>query len=76
VVLERRGEEVVLMIEDDGHGFERTPTGENNPLGIGLLGMEERACIAGGRLEVTSAPGEGTTISVRVPLKVAEEGVV
>ena len=76
VVLERRGEEVVLIIDDDGHGFERTANDEHTSRGIGLLGMEERASLAGGTLEVTSAPGEGTMITVRVPLKAAQERVV
>ena len=73
VVLERRGDEVVLVIDDDGRGFEPTADGRSNPRGIGLLGMQERASLASGTLEVKSAPGEGTTITVRVPLKVAQE---
>ena len=71
VVLERRGDEVVLVIDDDGSGFERTSDGHDHARGIGLLGMHERALLAGGTLEVKSAPGDGTTVIVRVPVEVA-----
>ena len=72
VVLERRGDEVVLVIDDDGRGFGTTSIAEANSRGIGLLGMQERASLAGGTLEVKSAPGDGTTIVLRVPLDVAQ----
>ena len=35
---------------------------------LGLLGMEERMALAGGRLHVESAPGKGTVIRAHVPL--------
>lgn len=66
VVLERRGPEVVLTVDDDGRGFMATPNDEHSR-GIGLLGMRERATLAGGTLEIKSAAGEGTTITVRIP---------
>jgi len=52
---------VVLSLQDDGCGFDpaRVPSGH-----LGLLMMRERAETAGGRLEVESAPGRGTTIRV------------
>ena len=68
VVLERRGDAAVLVIDDDGRGFEVAGDGERDPHGIGLLGMRERASLAGGTLEIASSPGDGTTVSVRVPL--------
>jgi signal transduction histidine kinase len=68
VVLERRGDEVVLIVDDDGLGFDVAADGEAHPRGIGLLGMEERAALAGGTLEVRSAPREGTTVYLRMPL--------
>jgi signal transduction histidine kinase len=50
---------------DNGQGFdmERAP----ELLGHGLSNMAERARIFGGELAVDSGPGEGTTITVRIP---------
>jgi signal transduction histidine kinase len=36
--------------------------------GLGLLGIRERAAIAGGTLDIDSAPGRGTRITLRIPL--------
>jgi two-component system CheB/CheR fusion protein len=72
VLLERRDNHVVLIVEDDGVGF--TPDGEEEPHGgLGLLGMRERATLVGGSLEIESAPNQGTTVFARFPLSVAEE---
>ena len=68
VLLERRGDEVVLVIEDDGQGFDRIKTPGGGETGIGLIGMDERASLVGGTLEIETAPGRGTTVFVRVPL--------
>ena len=71
VLLERRGEFIVLIIEDNGKGFD---TGdENNSKGIGLLSMRERASLIGGTVEIESAIGKGTSIFVRVPERHAHE---
>jgi two-component system sensor histidine kinase UhpB len=51
----------VVRVVDDGCGFSGSP-GD----GLGLLGMRERARLAGGRLEVQSGPGRGTTIELRL----------
>jgi len=66
VLVERRGEEVVAVVEDDGRGFDpsRSP-GERR---LGLAGMRERAELLGGRFTVESAPGRGTSIHVRIPV--------
>ena len=76
VLLERRGREVVLVVEDNGVGFDtsNTQTDRESGRGLGLIGMSERAAIVGGRLEVESARGEGTTIFVRVPAKFTNKG--
>ncbi len=76
VVFERRGRDLVLMVDDDGRGFETTAPDAAPARGIGLLGMRERALLVGGTLEVTSAPGEGTTLAARVPLEVGRGDVV
>jgi PAS domain S-box-containing protein len=64
VLAECRGDRVVVMVEDDGVGFdpEQVQRGEH----VGLLGLRERAEALGGTLTVESAPGAGTTIVVEV----------
>ena len=73
VILERRADCVLLILEDDGVGFEQTDTGAAGH-GFGLVGMQERAALVGARLEIESTPGKGTTILVRmaVPARVSE----
>lgn len=66
VMLEKRGEQIVLIIEDDGKGFD-VKKKTNRSKGIGLIGMQERATLIGGTVEIESAAGRGTTIFVRVP---------
>ena len=61
---------LMLRIRDDGHGFDASPSNRTNgrvrgrPGGLGLSGMRERALLVGGRLEIFSAPGAGTTIEL------------
>ena len=52
-----------VTITDDGDGFD--PHRLNNGRS-GLAGMRERALLAGGRLEISSKPGEGTTVELTV----------
>jgi len=64
-----RGAEAAIAIEDDGQGF--TP-GTADPTahdGLGLVGMRERARLIGGEISIEAAPGRGTSIVVRVPIK-------
>ena len=69
VDLRVRDGEVELVVEDDGKGFNvpaaqaRAASGQS----LGLIGMEERADLAGGRIEMHSAPGKGTRIKARFP---------
>ena len=55
-----------LVISDDGVGFDPTAS---YPGHLGLRSMYERVAGLEGWLEITSAPGEGATVRVRVPLK-------
>ena len=55
----------VVEVKDDGRGADKE-AGLREP-GLGLLGMRERAFILGGRLEVESVAGEGTTVRAIVP---------
>ena len=64
IVLTRREGSVAAVIEDDGRGL---GSGADSG-GLGLLGMRERIALVGGRLEVESSPGSGTTLSIEVPI--------
>ncbi|WGY02007.1 sensor histidine kinase [Nocardioides sp. QY071] len=61
-------DEVVLDVRDDGRGFEPAQVRPSGTRGRGLAGVRDRAEALGGRADVESAPGEGTTVSVRFPL--------
>ncbi len=61
------GREVMLEVVDDGVGFDIDDLGDPDA-GLGLIGMEERAQIAGGRLELDSKPGEGTRVRAYLPV--------
>lgn len=61
---------VFALVADDGRGFVLPTEGSSAARpesGFGLCGMQERAAHAGGRLEVTSAPGQGTQVRLDVP---------
>ncbi|NJM54448.1 MAG: hypothetical protein HC846_14370 [Blastocatellia bacterium] len=67
LILERRDNVIILIIADDGIGF----SPKNKDIldkGIGLIGMQERATLIEGTLEIESAPAAGTTIYVQVPI--------
>lgn len=69
VLVERMGDEVVLIVEDNGKGFDRSEKRVgNSSKGLGLTGMGERASLIAGTLEIESAPGAGTTIFARIPI--------
>jgi len=70
ILLQRRADHVSLIVEDDGRGFDaaamlRAPASQGK---LGLLGMQERAMLAGGSAQIESSPGAGTTVFVRLPL--------
>ncbi len=57
---------LLLEIIDNGNGFNPSTVPETGH--YGLIGMHERARLVGGHITVTSEPGQGTTISIRIPL--------
>lgn len=65
VLIKRRGERIIVVIEDDGLGFD--PKVVNRKSRLGLLGMRERAEMLGGSLTVESRLNAGTTVYVEVP---------
>ena len=61
--------EVRLVVADDGCGFDPDAVRDaNRPHAYGLTGIQERAALVGGRVRVSSRPGEGTTVTVTVPV--------
>ncbi|HEU4941736.1 MAG TPA: sensor histidine kinase, partial [Gaiellaceae bacterium] len=66
VVLTKKGDRVVAVIEDDGQGFDPSETRED---GLGLLGMRERIALLRGRVTVESSAEGGTTVAVEVPVR-------
>lgn len=69
VDLNRSNGKLILCIQDDGQGFDVEKAEEKAVLGdsMGLLGLKERAALAGGNAEITSDFGEGTEILVTFP---------
>lgn len=57
---------VETIVRDDGAGFAPGAT-ESQADHYGLVGIRERARLAGGTLEVISAPGQGTTVRLYLP---------
>jgi len=64
ILLERRGGQLIVVVEDNGIGFDpQTPMGSQ----LGILGMRERAEMLGGKITVESTQGKGSTILLEVP---------
>ncbi len=74
LIAERRGSQLRVIVEDDGRGFDTAAVSAfaDGQRRFGLLGMSERAALVTGVLEVESAPGNGTTIYLTVPLDVGD----
>ena len=66
VRVELRHETLVVSVDDNGQGFNPSTALPGN----GLLGMRERAVLLGGRLEIRSGPGDGTSIQLIIPAAV------
>ncbi len=71
IQMQREGDTLKLVIEDDGVGIRAV----SNPLrpSFGMAGMQERVSTLGGKMRVVSRKGEGTKISVTVPIPVRTE---
>jgi len=69
VDLSQEDENILLVVEDDGIGFRES--GASNAFGsLGLLGMKERAQFCGGDVHISSSLGNGTKVTVRVPVDI------
>ena len=64
ILLQRKKNTAVAVVEDDGSGFDPS---DGRPDALGLVGMRERVSLAGGRLQIESTLGSGTTVVAEVP---------
>ncbi len=70
VVVERKPQAVVAIVEDDGCGFDaRTVFELQDEMKLGLHGMRERAELLGGRLRIESTPNAGSSVFVEIPIQ-------
>jgi signal transduction histidine kinase len=67
IKVQRSDWDVWLEVWDDGSGFDSAQLSSSGTSSWGLLGMQERVALCGGRLNLETAPGEGTKISVAIP---------
>ena len=68
LVLRYRGARVILEVKDNGRGFSLPEVLGDGQRGLGIMGMEERLALVGGRLRVRSRPGRGTIVRAEVPI--------
>lgn len=71
VLVERRQNDVIAVVEDDGIGFDRSHIIPDNCLG--LLGIRERTEILGGILAIEAEPNKGTSLFIRIPICAGDE---
>jgi two-component system sensor histidine kinase UhpB len=69
------GEYLALSVRDDGVGFDLEAARRRGAAGasLGLVGMEQRAALAGGTLELRSAPGQGTLLLATFALQARQK---
>lgn len=57
---------IAMSVHDDGVGF--APQEPRKPNAYGLIGLRERVILLGGKIRINSAPGQGTTIDINLPI--------
>ena len=71
VVVRAEEDRVRAAVQDRGRGFARDQMRDDGA-GLGLVGMQERAVMLGGRVEVDTIPGEGTNVKIELPASAVE----
>lgn len=66
VKIEMRRDQVIVVIKDDGKGFDKTVKKQES---FGLIGMRERVELLEGELSIDSKIGSGTLVMINVPIK-------
>lgn len=77
VRLEQTGAEMTLTVEDDGQGVDLETLqipGTDTDDRFGILGMQERAALIGGQLEISSQAGQGTSVRLTAPVEGQADG--
>lgn len=74
VALERVGNLMTVVVQDDGVGFDPAALPHSELPRFGLATMRERAESLGGRVQLESTPGGGTRVVVELPIHTAAEG--
>jgi len=68
--LEQKGHLIRCLVSDDGNGFDvQAALNRKGHTGLGLIGIRERLNAIGGAYRIISAPGQGTTLQVEIPLE-------
>jgi signal transduction histidine kinase len=77
ISMQRYDDELVLRISDDGKGFDvaQFTRIQENGRGAGLFGIKERIRLLGGRCAVQSNPGQGTHVTITIPLSKDMEAI-
>lgn len=70
VTMAKSDDAFTMTIHDDGRGI--TEQEKSGPLSIGLLWMRERALLIGAELDINGVEGEGTAVTIRIPLRLTE----
>ena len=65
---QRKGGPLTVTVADNGKGFNPEQARQRQPSSSGLVNMTERAATVGGTLQIESNPGEGTTITLVLPM--------
>ena len=75
LILNRRADEVLVIVEDNGVGFDAENAADPSRWGrrLGLAGMKQRGQAVGGAFQIESNPGGGTSVFVRVPVRQGHE---
>ncbi|MEI8242501.1 MAG: PAS domain S-box protein [bacterium] len=73
VAVRRSGRYLVIRVTDDGKGYDPAAVGNTNQHGgFGLFSMRQRLEGLGGRIEIESAPGKGTSVTLHVPTQAGD----
>ena len=70
IVLQYMSDSIAVHMEDDGKGFDAADVLKHTDdvRGLGIMGMRERAYLVDGKLKICSTPGNGTRLSLWIPL--------
>ena len=74
ITLQSDAKTVVVIVQDDGIGFDLEYVQRHGKEALGILGMMERASLVGGEIQIDTAPGKGTRILLKLPLDEAVVG--